>query len=346
MHAVMDCIQGMDDGDDDDDDDGDNDNVPPTPSNASSSMYSPPTLSPTLSMSPRSNSPLSKSTVVSPQNTTSPPNNPVRSLLQPTFASSHVTLIQRPQQTPRSSPSQHAHSPTTAMRLNSPGGLTTKTVSFDIMDAIKTNEESCRYYTSIDGWAELVLLWQYLDADKAFSTLTIDPRGPTASEIAPYRIQRRSLTPFEQFLFALVSFTRFRGRGQLFHCAQLFGLHPRTGHRYYEAWVLALGRFFEGQQHPATRAQSAAVVPKRSKGNLGLSGNTAGFIGDCTERWVDDPSDGALHSALYSQYKSHTTLKYLVITTLDSYQSLIPRPVCGGCTDNGCHIVSGIYDIL
>jgi hypothetical protein len=116
--------------------------------------------------------------------------------------------------------------------------------------------------------------------------------------------------------------------------------------RLYTTWTIAVGRFFKGQFHPATRCQARDAVSAHAMSALGLTKGMCAYIGDCTERWVLDPDLGALHSALFSQYKGRTTIKYLVITTLDSYVSYMPRPANGACTDNGLHIIAGVPKIL
>ena len=88
------------------------------------------------------------------------------------------------------------------------------------------------------------------------------------------------------------------------------------------------------------------VVPTSAQVGMNMPVGSAPYMGDATEVWVDDPCDAALHSALWSQYKQHTTLKYVVITTFDSYVSSISEAFCGGATDNGAHIHMGVPSIL
>jgi hypothetical protein len=114
----------------------------------------------------------------------------------------------------------------------------------------------------------------------------------------------------------------------------------------YVTWTQAMGRFFDGQQPPASLAQAVLATSAKTTGNLGLGKNVAVFLGDCTERWITDPGDGALHSVFYSEYKSHTTIKYLTISTGSSYLQHIPRPFVGACTDNGAHAIAGVAKLF
>lgn len=226
-----------------------------------------------------------------------------------------------------------------------------KTVSSD--NGLGSRAGSCRYYTGFDSFEELEAIYGYLNADGAFDTLRMY-RTDVANDqdddgaAAPVRRGRpRALaTPRDQFIFWLVMFRRFRGSGMIEHAADLFGISYSTALLVYTTWTIAVGRFFKGQFHPATRSQARDAAFAHALGTLGLTDCMCAFIGDCTERWIQDPDLGALHSALYSQYKSRTTIKYLVITTLDSYISYVPRPANGACTDNGLHIIADVSKLL
>jgi hypothetical protein len=137
-----------------------------------------------------------------------------------------------------------------------------------------------------------------------------DPEGDNKSRRPGHSC---TLTPFGQFRFFEVTFKHFCGDGLLRHAAYMFGIHEVTARRYYDSWVLATGRFFDGQQHPATMSKAFAATASSIRQSLCLGPKYVIFLGDCTERWTNDPQDGALHSALYSSYKSHTTIKYLPV---------------------------------
>jgi hypothetical protein len=209
--------------------------------------------------------------------------------------------------------------------------------------------DSCQYYTSHEDFEVLEATWEYFDADGAFSSMTqrrhgrADPEGDNKSRRPGHGC---ALTPFGQFCFFEVTFKHFRGDGLLRHAAYMFGIHEATARRYYDSWVLATGLFFDGQQHPATMSQAFAATASSTRQSLCLGPKEVIFLGDCTERWTNDPQDGALHSALYSSYKSHTTIKYLTVSTGDSYLSHIPRPFSGACTDNGAHNLAGIHNLF
>jgi hypothetical protein len=207
------------------------------------------------------------------------------------------------------------------------------------------NEDNCWWYTGEESFKLLQFMFAYINADGAFDTLRSFRKGRKARDRGQGGAATK-LTPFEQFVFWRVVFKRFRGRGQIRHGGYLFGLEPRTADRLYITWTQAMGRFFDGQQPPATLAQAYAATSAKTIGNLGLKRGEAVFLGDCTERWITDPGDGALHSVFYSEYKSHTTIKYLTISTGSSYLQHVPRPFVGACTDNGAHAIAGVSKLF
>jgi hypothetical protein len=224
-------------------------------------------------------------------------------------------------------------------------GRSGKTI-FELLE----DADECFYYTNNESFEVLLAKWEYRDADGAFSTLTQRRSGRPEPEFenrgSTIASNGCALTAFGQFCFHEVAFKHFRGDGLLRHASNLFGISVRTGRRYYDTWTLAVGRFYDGQQHPATLSQAQEATAMTTRANLGLQDDEVVFLGDCTERWVDDPQDGALHSVLYSAYKSHTTIKYLTISTGDSYLSHVPRPFSGACTDNGAHNLAAIHKLF
>jgi len=65
-----------------------------------------------------------------------------------------------------------------------------------------------------------------------------------------------------------------------------------------------------------------------------------------TERFTDDSKCGATHSVLYSDYKKHTTAKFLVIVCGDGYLSYQPAAFCGAASDNATHLKSNVPLVL
>jgi hypothetical protein len=237
------------------------------------------------------------------------------------------------------------------------GNLSPLVGGANIWSLIKESDDKCWYYTGEENFNLLELWFEYINADGLFDDLrlfrkdTLRLQSDKAEEVRDRehgkRGRRTALTPFQQCVFWRVTFKHFRGRGQIRHAGDLFGIEAWTADRLYVTWTQALGRFFDGQQPPASLAQACLATSEKTKGNLGFKDkNVAVMLGDCTERWVTDPGDGALHSVFYSEYKSHTTIKYLTISTGGSYLQHIPRPFVGACTDNGAHAIAGVAKLF
>jgi hypothetical protein len=117
-----------------------------------------------------------------------------------------------------------------------------------IWELLQDNRE-CWWYTGEESFELLKLMFAYINADKAFDTIT-EYRKERANNSAKDKQKggrKSALTPFEQFVFWRVVFKRFRGRGQLHHGGNLFGLPARSADRLYITWTQAMGRFFDGK---------------------------------------------------------------------------------------------------
>ena len=182
---------------------------------------------------------------------------------------------------------------------------------FNFFHIIKIYPAKCKYYTNQPAWGSLVMLFEYVNADRLLYHIklykpcrtTQPPKLRANNSIGA----RSALSEFEKFVFWLVTFHRFRGRGLMQHAADLFGIDVDTARSMYATLSLVIGRFFEGQQHPATRKQAAKAVPAKSRAKLRIKDGDALYIGDCTERFTDDPRDGALHSVMHSEYVAPPT---------------------------------------
>ena len=177
-------------------------------------------------------------------------------------------------------------------------------------DLISSDKGECYFYTG-ETMLSLKALWDWLDADKAFSQKRQynAKRDPTKDVSESKRGATTKLTAFQQLVFTLVCFRRLRGRGLRGVACDLFNVSVRLGRQYYATNIICLGQFYLYQLPPLTRSQVARDVPSKTMAALNLPAGTALYMGDCTERFCEDSTDGAIHAALFSQYKDHTTLK-------------------------------------
>jgi hypothetical protein len=157
----------------------------------------------------------------------------------------------------------------------------------------------------------------------------------------PYR-----LSTFHQFLAWLLTFKRFRN--DMEHVADLFGIGLSTMERYYETWTLGIALFSRYQQPIPTLAQLVDMTPARIASALDLGRDHGVIFGDRTETRTDDPgtAHNDEHSALWSEYKGNTTIKFLTACTGSSYLLFVSRPLCGGCSDQAAHAVTGLPMLL
>jgi hypothetical protein len=217
---------------------------------------------------------------------------------------------------------------------------------FCVLEAIRESEQKCRYYTGEPSFEVLVALFEYLDCDgffttmRLYSTLTGATFGQAQAQKRAGRPQKLSV--FEQFVAFMVIFKRFRK--DIEHVADLFSVGVSAMERYYETWVLGLAVFANYQQPFPTCCQLLAMTPARVRAALDLPLGASIVFGDCTETQTHDPGTAhpAEHSALFSEYKSRTTVKYLTACSGSSYLFFVSSPLCGGASDQAAHSVTGL----
>ena len=141
------------------------------------------------------------------------------------------------------------------------------------------------FYTREADLESLHLEFGYLNADGVLDVLTHDTsRKHSPQKSSGARQGRRGkLTSFEEYLFFKVAFTRFKETGLFLHCCHLFGMKVDLGRRACSKCTRGLGRFYLGQQHPASRTQAQSNISAKGRGLLNVDGKTACYLGDCTE---------------------------------------------------------------
>lgn len=215
---------------------------------------------------------------------------------------------------------------------------------YPVLKRMQADKDKCCSYTGGPDFDSLMACFEHMNANHDFEKLR-PLKSP--SQPAPARqADHTKLTAFEQFVFFKIAFRRLRGNGLLEFAGDFFDLATDHALKLYAVWVVAVGRFFQGQQHPATRSQAEAAMPNKSIANLNITDGEACVLGDCTERFCQDCSSGGMHSVLYSQYKHHCTIKLLCIQTMDHYSSYIPPAFAGACTGNAAHIKANIPQII
>jgi hypothetical protein len=162
---------------------------------------------------------------------------------------------------------------------------------------IKRDPLACSRWTGEPGFAALEAGFAYFNADGVLDALRIESpsrkRKRAATPNKNPKLRPTMLSSFERYVLFRVVFANLRSEGRVALAADIFGVSADHARALYELHVRALGRFFQGQQHPATR--KTCLPPTRTYISLGISNDAAAIAGDCTEVSCDDPSDGAMH---------------------------------------------------
>jgi hypothetical protein len=203
---------------------------------------------------------------------------------------------------------------------------------------IKGSDSLCRYYTGEISFTTLEATFKWVDCCGAFSAMRVGSQDRAKLDGQSRKKTRGRptiLTPFEQFVFWICTFRRFKD--DMLHICNLFGCGEDTGRNYYQLYCNAIHWFARFMMPEPTHEQYVRDTSAETRGLLGLNPNQGAVVGDCTERFINNTGSDALHAAFYSQYKSTTTLKICVRTTGGSYIAPAVVPYCGACSDNAIH---------
>jgi hypothetical protein len=222
--------------------------------------------------------------------------------------------------------------------------------NFNIMHRIG-DPNKCQYYLGepaeevVDAYVELLEAAGF-GRMRRYRTVTGADFSQAGQKPRDARGRKTTLNLKEQFVAWLMTFRRFRRN--MPHVADLFGVVTSTIEENYDTWTIAMG-IFGGYMNPMpTGVQLAAMTPARITGKLRLVDGSAVVMGDCTERWLDDPGTKkpAERNALHSKYKKHTTGKILTYCTGSTYLAYASPVMCGGITDTQGHALTGLASRL
>ena len=142
----------------------------------------------------------------------------------------------------------------------------------------------------------------------------------------------------ELFLFCL----RLRVGLFEFDLAERFSIHISTVSRKVVTWANFLYFFLGNQPIWPSREQVDQFMPAPFRE---LYPSTRVIL-DCTEIYVQTPSSLLLQSKLYSQYKSHTTLKCLIGIAPHGAVTFVSNLYTGSISDKEITSSSGVLDLL
>ena len=147
----------------------------------------------------------------------------------------------------------------------------------------------------------------------------------------------RKLDPFESYILTLV---RLRRNFDLTRLCFLYGISKGTVSNTINTWInyiyLRLGSICIWP----SREQIAKIMPSSMKEKY----PNVRCIIDCVEFKIETPSSLVLHKMMYSDYKSHATVKNLVGIEPGSGFTLISSTYPGGVSEQEIVVKSGFLN--
>lgn len=116
-----------------------------------------------------------------------------------------------------------------------------------------------------------------------------------------------------------------------------FAVSEMTVLRTYITVLKALDVIFAAHQPWPTLEQARRATPTPARSMLGLAEDTALFMGDATERAIENPSLPALHCLIYSDYKHRTTMKHNAVAAGNGYICEMSPGYPGSTSVNALH---------
>ena len=210
----------------------------------------------------------------------------------------------------------------------------------NIVHDMQNDTDYCQIMTGEPSFAVLEAIWEWIDADKAFSTMHLDRithrkiqtvgtfnfAKMTTAQLAleKNRVSRlvdehkhSDLKPFEQFVLFMVLYHRGMD-GFVDTVALDFQISTPTARRYYDAFTCGVSFFGQHMQpNPTCEEMVNATPPEVSEliNASAVQGTHGVVMADCTERKVQAPGLCAFFHFLFSAYKNRTTVKHLTVTS-------------------------------
>lgn len=210
-----------------------------------------------------------------------------------------------------------------------------KNMRSHFMDHVLSSDNMCNHYTGFPSVNVLNAVFYYLDA------------GPNSENVILYNYQKnkqestagrpRKLNPFESYVLTLI---RLRRNFDISHLAFLYKVSESTVSNTINTWInymyLRLGSLCIWP----SREQIAKLMPESMKEKY----PNVRCIIDCVEFKVETPSSLVLHKTMYSDYKSHTTVKTLVGIAPGGGFTFISNSYPGSISDKEIVVKSGFLN--
>ena len=237
-----------------------------------------------------------------------------------------------------------------------------------LLKDIQDDHEYCQEQTGETSFKVLESIWEWLDADKAFTTMHLDQTHHrsktvefidyaklTPEELAKEKLRQRSiveehkhtdLSPFEQFILFTILWHRGIETG-ISMISKDFCITVDTARRYYNAFVCGVSFFSIHMQPNPTFLEMLATTPPQVAETINpaaAQGIHAVVVSDATEREAEAAALCAHFHFLYSPYKQRTTVKHLTVASMNGLLHTVgtQAPI----DDSECVRLLGIADRL
>ena len=178
-----------------------------------------------------------------------------------------------------------------------------------LLDTLKHNDKDFKFYTGLPTYQVFKLLYNFLEDDVSVMKLKDGKRGSLSHHFTDRHILKpgpkiKKLSFEEQFFYTLVRLKRGLSVHDL---ARRAGIADSTMSNIFQTWTALLANTLELLcSRPSTEKILSSKAPCFD------DFNNVAIIIDCTELFSETPSSLSAHKQLYSNYKHHSTVKFLV----------------------------------
>ncbi|XP_057296171.1 uncharacterized protein LOC130625115 [Hydractinia symbiolongicarpus] len=207
------------------------------------------------------------------------------------------------------------------------------TVKIKFVENVLSSDASCKHYTGIPNIEVFKELLIFLNPGQNGENVILynnqDVKGFSD------RGRPRTLSPLESFLLTLV---RMRRNFDVCHLSYLFEVSEGTVTNTFQTWV----------NYMYVKLGTICIWPSRSQVQENMPASmkerfaNVRCIIDCVEFKIAVPSSLYLHKMMYSEYKSHTTVKVLVGIAPGGGFTFISSAYPGSISDKDIVVKSGL----
>ena len=204
----------------------------------------------------------------------------------------------------------------------------------NMINTILESDEKCKFYTGFPSLITLNDVFEFLNAGPDGENVVLHNNKEFKGERCG---RKRTFTPFESYLITLV---KLRQGFSVKHLQFLFESSEATISNTFTTWINFL----------YLRLGSVCIWPTREKIKESMPNSmkelfpSTRCIIDCAEFKVEVPSSLFTHKMLYSDYKSHTTVKVLVGIAPGGGFSFISSSYPGSISDKNIVVKSGFLN--